>query len=123
MEAGMTPVAIGVVVVNWTGWRDPIACLEALARATPRPECAVVVDNGSTDDSVEGLQRWATTRDALRVSIVAAGANRGFSAGNKLGIGQLARDARISPFLLLKNHATGEPTFFSEPVRGLAPHP
>ena len=51
----MTPVAIGVVVVNWNGWRDTIACLESLARATPRPECAVVVDNGSTDDSVEVL--------------------------------------------------------------------
>ncbi|PYP29150.1 MAG: hypothetical protein DMD49_13510 [Gemmatimonadetes bacterium] len=123
MEAGMTPVAIGVVVVNWNGWRDTIACLESLARATPRPECAVVVDNGSTDDSVEVLQRWATTRDSLRVSIVAAGANRGFSAGNNLGIAQLARDARISHFLLLNNDATVEPTFFAELARALEHHP
>src|SRR5881396_206945 len=112
-------LTVGVVVVNWNGWRDTLACLESLARATPGPRSVVVVDNGSTDGSVDTLTSWAATRDGLRVVILAAGANRGFSAGNNLGLAHLARDSGITHFLLLNNDATVAPTFFAEMARAL----
>ena len=113
------PLAVGVVVVNWNGCRDTLACLESLARTAPAPRSVVVVNNGSTDGSVETITRWATTRSGLRVVVLAAGANRGFSAGNNLGLAHLARDSGISHFLLLNNDATVAPTFFSEIARAL----
>ncbi|PYP71212.1 MAG: glycosyltransferase family 2 protein, partial [Gemmatimonadetes bacterium] len=87
------PLAVGVVVVNWNGCRDTLACLESLARTAPAPRSVVVVDNGSTDGSVETITGWAATRSGLRVVVLAAGANRGFSAGNNLGLAHLARDS------------------------------
>jgi len=112
-------LAVGVVVVNWNGWRDTLACLESLARTAPGPRSVVVVDNGSTDGSVDTLTSWAATRAGLRVVILAAGANRGFSAANNLGIAHLALDSGISHFLLLNNDATVAPTFFAELARAL----
>ena len=71
-----------VVVVNFNGARYLPACLGALRRQTlPRRRYEVVlVDNGSTDDSIALVrQRFPEVR------VVAAGANLGFAAGNNFG--------------------------------------
>jgi GT2 family glycosyltransferase len=48
-----------VIVLNWNGWRDTTECLETLFRLE-YPNChIVVVDNGSTDGSVERICAWA----------------------------------------------------------------
>jgi GT2 family glycosyltransferase len=48
-----------VIVLNWNGWRDTMECLESLFRLD-YPNChIVVVDNGSTDGSVEHICAWA----------------------------------------------------------------
>lgn len=119
----MTPTGIGVVVLNWNGHRDTVACLESLVAAVPAPSSVVVVDNGSTDDSLEVLRRWesrhAAAGSAPRVSVIASPANRGFSAGNNLGLVRLAADRAIGHFLLLNNDATVDPAFFGEVTRAL----
>jgi GT2 family glycosyltransferase len=51
-----------IVLLNWNGWRDTIECLESLYRLEYSEFFLVVVDNGSTDDSVERITGWA--RDA-----------------------------------------------------------
>jgi GT2 family glycosyltransferase len=52
---------VGVLILNWNGWRDTIECLESVFRASyPAGMLHVVVcDNGSTDGSVQRLTRWA----------------------------------------------------------------
>lgn len=55
-----------VVVLNWNGWGDTIACLESLLRSDYANYRIVVCDNASTDDSVVALRRWAAGElDAL----------------------------------------------------------
>jgi GT2 family glycosyltransferase len=56
---------VGVLVLNWNGWRDTIECLESVFRARyPADRLHVVVcDNGSTDGSVERLTRWAAGQE------------------------------------------------------------
>lgn len=70
-----------MVVLNWNGWRDTLDCLASLEKSTYGDHEVVVVDNGSTDDSV------ARIREAYpEVVLLETGANRGFSHGNNAGI-------------------------------------
>ena len=118
----VTQPSFGVVVVNWNGLADTRTCLESLAAATPAPARVIVVDNGSTDGSLEGLERWRMGKP-MPLSIIAARANRGFAGANNLGVADLAADPAITHYLLLNNDATVDPRFFGELGRALATVP
>jgi GT2 family glycosyltransferase len=68
-----------VVVLNWNGRRLLPDCLDALAKQDLEPALwqTWVVDNGSTDDSLDLL-----ARDYPQVHIVRNAANLGFAGGN-----------------------------------------
>jgi len=53
-----------IVLLNWNGARDTVACLESVLRLQGVDFKAVVCDNGSRDDSVETLRAWAAGRFA-----------------------------------------------------------
>jgi hypothetical protein len=114
---------IGVVIINWNGLADTLTCLESLVAASPGPVRIVVVDNGSTDGSVDELRAWqgASRRGGgvPAVTILASSTNRGFSGGNNLGVEHLHADPAISHFLLLNNDATVARTCFAELARAL----
>lgn len=57
------PVRVGVVLVNWRGWRDTLLALETLFAGDYVHFDAVVVDNNSGDDSVEHILAWAQGRE------------------------------------------------------------
>jgi GT2 family glycosyltransferase len=106
---------VGVVVVNWNGGAETLACLRSLVTAAPPPARIVVVDNASRDGSVEALERWrAGPGAACPVSILASATNRGFAGGNNVGVAHLAADRAIQHFLLLNNDATVAPDFFAQ---------
>ena len=50
---------VSIIILNWNGWRDTIECLQSLQRLTYPNYQVIVVDNGSTDDSVERIKAWA----------------------------------------------------------------
>ncbi len=50
---------VAVIVLNWNGGRDTTECLESLRRVRYQPLRVVVVDNGSTDDSLEVIRAYA----------------------------------------------------------------
>jgi GT2 family glycosyltransferase len=81
---------VGCVLLNWNGGRDTVACLEALERCSYRRLEVVVVDNCSTDDSVEFIRARYP-----EITLLQAEANRGFATGNNLGVRwTLARGAQ-----------------------------
>ncbi|MBV8465239.1 MAG: glycosyltransferase family 2 protein [Burkholderiales bacterium] len=51
--------ATAVVIVNWNNWRDTIACLDSLVCTLGSADTVIVCDNGSTDGSLDMLQKWA----------------------------------------------------------------
>ncbi len=77
----MTRVAI--ILVNWNGKNDTLACLTSLYALThPRINAStIVVDNGSTDDSVSAIRKRFPD-----VEVIETGKNLGFAGGNNIGI-------------------------------------
>ncbi len=53
------------VLVNWNGPDDTIECIESLLASDYHDQQIVVVDNGSKDDSLARLTRWAEGRFQL----------------------------------------------------------
>jgi GT2 family glycosyltransferase len=57
-----------VIIVNWNGWKDTIECLESIYRNDYPSYQVIVCDNGSNDDSLENIKRWATGKLENEVS-------------------------------------------------------
>lgn len=69
------------IILNWNGWRDTIECLDALKRCTYAQLSIIVVDNGSTDDSVARIRAAHP-----EIVILESRSNIGFAGGNNIGI-------------------------------------
>ncbi len=76
-----TSPSVFVIVLNWNGWEDTIPCLKSLQDADYRNLQIVVVDNGSTDESVETIRL-----NVPGIPILETGRNLGFAGGNNFGI-------------------------------------
>lgn len=50
---------VSIVILNWNGWEDTIECLESIYRIDYPHYDVIVVDNGSTDDSVQKIKSYA----------------------------------------------------------------
>ncbi len=70
------PWRCGVVILNYNGSQDTIACLESLLRGSTLPSWVVIVDNASTDGSPEHLQQWAASATGQRMPEVGEAAPR-----------------------------------------------
>lgn len=104
---------VAVVVVNWNGRRLLDRCLSSVVSQRPGPSRVIVVDNGSTDDSLTHLHAvWP------QVVALDAGSNLGFAAGNNLGI-QDALAAGAEYLLLLNNDVELLPGALAELLAGL----
>ncbi len=103
-----------VVVLNWNGRHFLADCLTSLRQQTLRDYEVIVVDNGSTDGSRTYVQE---TFPEMRV--IALPENRGFSAGNNVGI----RAARGRYIALLNNDTRAEARWLEEMVSALESHP
>jgi len=48
-----------IIILNYNGWRDTIECLESIQKLSYLNYEVIVVDNGSTDCSIEMISEWA----------------------------------------------------------------
>jgi len=76
---------VGVIVVNWNGGELLGECLKALLCQTMPPKRIVVVDNNSTDGSVNFLEDHFPNIDLIQLA-----ENIGFAAANNLAIKEMA---------------------------------
>jgi GT2 family glycosyltransferase len=70
-----------IILLNWHGWRDTIECLNSLGGLSYQNYRVLVVDNGSTDDSVLQLKTAYPN-----LNLIETGSNLGFSGGCNVGI-------------------------------------
>src|SRR6266851_7872043 len=69
------------VLLNWNGWKDTVECLSSLQKLEYGNNRTMVVDNGSTNDSVPRIRAQFP-----QVEIIEMGKNLGFAGGCNAGI-------------------------------------
>lgn len=109
-----------LVVLNWNGKDDTAACLASLAEARVPGEVALttlVVDNGSTDGSLETLPaRFPNVR------FVPMGENLRWAGGNNRGL-STALGEGADFVLLLNNDTVVDPGFLAPLLRAVKAEP
>jgi GT2 family glycosyltransferase len=99
----MLPPRVEIILLNWNGYVDTTNCLRSLSKLDYQNYGIIVVDNGSTDDSVTEIKKAFPSQ---RIS--ETGSNLGFSGGCNFGIRDaLSRDADY--IWLLNNDTLVEP--------------
>ncbi len=132
-----------IILVNYNGWKDTIECIESIYQLDYTNYEIVLIDNCSTNKSVEKLLDWCSGKitteiegdyskfitkpkrskplsinhihesdDGLNqtvskpdLTLIKAKSNRGFSAGNNLGI-QYALDKKNADYFWILNNDT-----------------
>ncbi len=93
-------MVLSIIIVSYNARADLLRCLDSLRAAPPAATHEIiVVDNGSTDGSVEAARRI----DGVRV--IEAGANLGFARANNIGI----RESTGTALLLLNSDTVVPP--------------
>ncbi|WPZ36372.1 glycosyltransferase [Thalassobaculum sp. OXR-137] len=107
------PPVASILIVAYQSGPDLARCLEALDRQTRRDFEAILVDNASTDGSVEAIPHydWLT--------VVRSPDNLGFAAGNNLA----ARSARGRYLVTLNPDAFAEPGWLAALIAAAERHP
>lgn len=115
MNTTRTP-QLAVIIVNWNGWQDTVDCLESLFRTPYANMRVIVVDNGSTNASLDRLREVP-----YPIELIATGDNLGFAGGNNRGIQHaLGRGADL--VWLLNNDTVVEPGAPERLVRFVTDH-
>jgi hypothetical protein len=113
-----------VVILNWNGASDTIECLKSISSGDPLA-VPVVVDNGSSDDSIPRIRSVVLEcyggileGDAVSVMsnamgsrhpvLLSAGENLGFAKGSNLGL-KVAKAAGYDVSVFLNNDTVVEP--------------
>lgn len=126
-----------VIILNWNGFQDSIACLDSLFACTKQNFVWVMVDNGSENESVQEITAYLDRhgRDFVSVTegeepafplktgqglMYCLKENYGFAKGNNMGIALVERLAanvgseKPAHYLLLNNDTLVEPDFLEE---------
>jgi GT2 family glycosyltransferase len=100
---GVSAPSVFCVVVNWNGVADTVACLATLMQQEYSALRVVVVDNGSSDDSVTRIRA-----EFPRVCVVETAKNLGFPCGTNVGVRMALEEG--AEFVWLLNNDTLAPS-------------
>lgn len=102
---------VAIIILNWNGKNDTIECLESLEHITYPNYEILLVDNGSTDGSVNCFKERYPGID-----LIINEKNLGYAEGNNVGIRRAMEKA--ADYILLQNNDTiVDPEFLSELIR------
>jgi len=104
-----------IIVLNWNGKEllaEGLPSICEAVRVDGRPHEIIVVDNGSSDGSVEYVQK-----NFPEIRILALEENLGFAGGNNAGV----RAAQHEMVVLLNNDMVVDPGFLRPLLKGFGP--
>lgn len=111
----MTLPKIGIILLNYNGYKDTIECINSLMDINYENYNIVVVDNASTDDSFEILKKNINDKCIL----IESGKNGGFASGNNIGI-KRALEIDCEYVILLNNDTLVDKNFINEMLKGFS---
>lgn len=109
----MDKVDVTVVIVNWNSGALLTHCLEGLAEQSCQPKRVLVIDNGSSDGSLDQIGQ------ANHVSVRYAGRNLGFAQANNRAVAECDTEW----VALLNPDAFPEPSWLEGLVKVAQQHP
>jgi len=108
------PPQVSIIILNWNGQEYLPRCLDAIAKQTFTDYEVIIIDNASTDHSVDHIeQRWPGFQ------VVRLKENLGFAIANNLG----ANMARGNWVALLNNDAYPRPEWLENMVKAIQNYP
>jgi hypothetical protein len=102
-----------IIILNWNGWRDTLACLRSLCNITYPRYRIILIDNCSTDNS---LDEFASHLDST-VTFFPLKENLGFAKGCNFGMKYALDSVNPQYILLLNNDTEVEPDFLDKMVK------
>ena len=114
MSSASSAPRVSVIIPTYNGLALLRPCLDSLRQQTYRDFEVLVVDNASSDGTVEALRR-----DYPEVRVLALSTNGGYTAGCNVGM----RAARGDLLVMLNNDTEAEANWLSALVDALDRHP
>lgn len=88
---------VAIIIINWNGKNDTLECLKSLRQIDYPNFDVIVVDNGSSDESVQAIRVQFP-----EVIVLETGENLGFAGGNNVGM-RYALNKGVEYAFLLNN--------------------
>jgi GT2 family glycosyltransferase len=108
----MSNPLVSIIIVNWNGENLIAECLDSVFQSLYNPFEVIVVDNGSTDRSLEIVKKYKAVR------VIETGKNLGYAGGNNQGI----KVARGKYIVFLNNDIVVDPEWLDGAVIYLESH-
>ncbi len=105
---------VTILILNWNGATDTLALLKDLEQLSYPNYSILIVDNGSTDDSLGQIARYMEQRrrhnqaNQAKIALLPLSKNFGYAEGNNKGAKQIERE-KADYLLLLNNDTLVEP--------------
>lgn len=122
---------LAVIVLNWNNCKDTLECISSLLEQSYKNFQIILIDNGSTDGSVERIKQWLgenysndileyieyksnsietnncsispKNSKRIRITMILNGKNLGFAKGNNVGIKHVLETDSANYLFLLNN--------------------
>lgn len=135
--------SVSIIILNWNGWKDTIECLESVYQIDYPNYNVIVVDNASTDHSLEKIGEYckkikvefnffqynyekkavqvvecdkSELNDKSKVILLKNHKNYGFAKGNNISIDYALKYLKSDYILLLNNDTIVDPRFLTQLV-------
>jgi len=109
----MSGPRVSIVVLNWNGLEDTVACLESLKKITYPSYEVVVVDNCSRGNDAEALEE----KFRGYAHVVRNDRNYGYTGGNNIGIRHVLDRTSPEYLLILNNDTVVAPDFLERMIK------
>lgn len=101
--------SIFTIIVNWNLKEDLLTCISSIIETGFPPDQIIIVDNASSDGSIEAVKN----KYEQRINLIQNDTNLGFSIGNNIGIERALQKGAQWCFLL-NNDTVVSPLLFDE---------
>jgi GT2 family glycosyltransferase len=97
-----------IIILNWNGLNDTIDCVKSLHNQTYKEFCIIIVDNHSTNNSINHLRNIFP-----EIQIISNNINLGYAGGMNVGI-KIAIHQGAKKVLLLNNDTIADRNMLNE---------